>query len=276
MAIIAWRLRQSPLTLLGLLIVIAVVGVIVLAPVLAGADPLKADLTARLRPPMPGHPFGTDEVGRDLFARVLYGARLSVGTGLAVVTVAAAGGILLGSITGYVGGNFDLLIMRLLDIILAFPSMVLAMALAAALKPDLWSAMAAVAFVKIPVYVRLVRGQALALREQPFVKAARTFGASTTWIIGRHVVPGVLSVVVVQASLGVGEAILITASLSFLGLGAQPPAPEWGAMISVGRQYILDQWWYATFPGVAIFITTMAFNLLGDGVRDLLDPRGRH
>lgn len=273
---VAWRLRQSPLTLIGLLVVLAIVVVIILAPQLAGADPLKANLAQRLKPPMPGHPFGTDEVGRDLFARVLFGARLSVGTGLAVVGVAATFGILLGSVTGYIGGRFDLLMMRILDVILAFPSMVLAMALAAALKPDLWSAMAAVAFVKIPVYVRLVRGQALAVREQAFVKAARTFGASPLRIILRHIVPGVLSVVTVQASLGVGEAILTTASLSFLGLGAQPPAPEWGAMVSVGRQYILDQWWYATFPGIAIFVTTMAFNLVGDGVRDLLDPHGRH
>lgn len=270
----AARLRRAPLTLAGVATALAVIAVALLAPVLAPYSPSRPAPLERLRPPGATHPMGTDELGRDILSRVIWGARASVGAGVVVTGIAASAGLVIGSAVGYRGGWVDALVMRLMDVILSFPSLVLAMALAAALGPSLTSAMLAVAFVKIPVYVRLARGQALSLRERHFVRAARTFGSSHAWIIFRHILPGTLPTVVVQATLGVGEAVLIASSLSFIGLGAQPPTPEWGAMVATGRRFLLEQWWLATFPGLAIFITTMAFNLAGDGLRDLLDPRG--
>lgn len=265
--------RQYPLTVAGGVIIFLVVLLALLAPLVSPYDPLALHLTDRLKAPGNIYLLGTDEMGRDILSRIIYGARLSLLVGVGVVSIAGICGILLGSISGFLGGKADLLIMRIMDIVLAFPSLVLAMALSAALGPNFQNSILAVAVVKIPVYVRVVRGQTLSIKERQFVKAAHTFGASKAWIVFRHIIPNCLSLVVVQATLGIGEAILIASALSFIGLGAQPPAAEWGAMISMGRTYLLDQWWYATFPGIAIFITVIGFNLFGDGVRDLLDPR---
>lgn len=268
------QLRRAPLTLVGMATALAVVVIALLAPVLAPYNPSQPNPVERLQPPSVAHPMGTDELGRDILSRVIWGARASVGAGVLVTVIAAAVGLFIGSAVGYLGGWVDALVMRIMDIILSFPSLVLAMALAAALEPSLTSAMLAVAFVRIPLYTRLARGQALSLRERHFVRAARTFGSSNAWIILRHILPGTVPTIVVQATLGIGEAVLIASSLSFIGLGAQPPMAEWGAMVATGRRFLLEQWWLATFPGLAIFITTIAFNLAGDGLRDLLDPRG--
>lgn len=268
------QLRRAPLTLVGMATALAVVVIALLAPVLAPYNPSQPNPVERLQPPSVAHPMGTDELGRDILSRVIWGARASVGAGVLVTVIAATVGLFIGSAVGYLGGWVDALVMRIMDIILSFPSLVLAMALAAALEPSLTSAMLAVAFVRIPLYTRLARGQALSLRERHFVRAARTFGSSNAWIILRHILPGTVPTIVVQATLGIGEAVLIASSLSFIGLGAQPPMAEWGAMVATGRRFLLEQWWLATFPGLAIFITTIAFNLAGDGLRDLLDPRG--
>lgn len=212
-------------------------------------------------------------MGRDIFSRILYGARISITVGLSIVIIAAAAGVAIGSVSGFCGGRVDRIIMALTDMILSFPSMVLALALTAALGVGLFNTMLAVCIVRIPLYVRLVRGQVLSLKEEPYVKASRTFGASPAWMVVHHILPSCLSPLMVQMTLGIGDAILIASSMSFIGLGAQPPMPEWGAMISTARVYAIDQWWYAAFPGLFILVTVMGFNLLGDGLRDVLDPR---
>lgn len=268
-----YQLRRSPLTIAGIVILLVALVAMVFAPYIAPFDPYAIDLRARLAPPGAEHWFGTDEVGRDLFSRVVYGARASVGVGVAIVGIAATCGTTIGCFTGMVGGRIDTAIMRVMDVILSFPSLVLSMALAAALGPSLFNAMLAVAFVRIPFYVRLARGQSLSLRERAYVKAALTFGAHTGQILRRHILPNAMSPIIVQATLDLGGAILTAAALSFIGLGAQQPTAEWGAMVSTGRNFLLDQWWYPTFPGLAILVTATGFNLFGDGLRDMLDPR---
>jgi len=268
-----YQVRRSPLTMIGFAIMILVIFVMIFAPVVATHDPYKVNLVERLARPGAEYWFGTDEAGRDLFSRVVYGARASVGVGLAIVAIAMTTGTIIGSFSGLVGGTTDTIVMRVMDVILSFPSLVLSMALAAALGPSLMNAMLAVAVVRIPFYVRLARGQALSLRERAYVKAAVTFGSSTWHIAVRHIIPNALSPIIVQTTLDLGGAILTAAALSFLGLGAQQPTAEWGAMVSQGRNFLLDQWWYSTFPGLAILITAIGFNLLGDGLRDILDPR---
>lgn len=266
-----WR---SQLTMwIGIVLVAIPVIVSVFAPWLSKYDPNEVDLTRRLRPPSAEHWFGTDEVGRDIFARVLDGGRRSIGAGIGVVLVAGAAGILIGALSGWLGGRFDLLMMRTMDVILAFPGLVLAMAMAVALGPGLTSSVLAVAFVRIPIYARLVRAQILSLREREYIDAAVALGASTPRILFRHLLPNSLAPIIVQATLDIGNAMLLTSTLSFLGLGVRAPAAEWGAMVNSGRTYLLDQWWYATFPGAAILLTAIGFNLLGDGLRDRLDPR---
>ncbi len=268
--------KRYPLTVTGAVIIFLVVMVSLAAPLVSPHNPYTLNLTDRLKPPGSIYLLGTDELGRDIQSRIIYGARLSLLAGVGIVGIAGLFGIVIGSVSGLLGGKVDQAVMRLMDIMLAFPSLVLALALSAALGANFRNSILAIAIVKIPVYVRLVRGQALSIKERQFVKAAQTFGAPKVWIISRHIIPNCLSPVVVQATLGIGEAILIAATLSFIGLGAQPPAAEWGAMVSMGRIYLLDQWWYASFPGIAIFITVIGFNLFGDGVRDMLDPRFRN
>ena len=267
------RIRQSPVTVTGLVMLALVVICIGLLPSVLQTDPNAINLRARLAAPGWAHPFGTDEVGRDIFTRVMHGGRVSVGVALFVVAVSASIGTVIGGLSGILGGKVDTAIMRLMDVVLAVPSLVLTMALAAALGPSLWNAMIAIAVVRIPTYVRLARGQTLVVREAGYVMASRVFGARSPQILGLHVVPNILSPITVQATLDIGAVILMVAGLSFIGLGAQPPAAEWGAMVSAGRGYILDQWWYSAFPGFAILFTSIAFNLLGDGIRDLTDPR---
>ncbi|USG64548.1 ABC transporter permease subunit [Brevibacillus ruminantium] len=268
-----FRIRRNPLTLFGLFLLIAILLLSVCAPLISSYDPSKINIKERFAPPSAAHWFGTDEVGRDIFTRILYGARLSLGVGVAAVLSAGLIGTVIGSISGYIGGRIDQIIMRLMDIILAFPSLVLAMAVAATLGPNLQNAMLAIAIIKIPVYVRLARAETLALREKLFVKAAVTFGIKPWRIIARHIIPNAISPVVIQVTLDIGDAILLVATLGFLGLGAQPPTPEWGAMISIGWKYLLDYWWYPTFPGLALFLASCGFNLIGDGIRDVLDPK---
>lgn len=268
-----WMLRKSPLTLIGGVIMIVMLLMMVVSPWIVPHDPNSLDLTARLQAPSAQHWFGTDEVGRDLFSRVLVGSQQSITAGLAVVVIAGGIGSLLGCLSGVLGGRGDAIIMRIMDIMLSIPSLVLTMALAAALGPSLFNAMLAIAIVRIPFYVRLARGQTLVVRQFTYVQAARTFGASRWHLINWHILSNALPPLIVQASLDIGSAILMAATLGFIGLGAQQPTAEWGAMVAVGRNYVLDQWWYCAFPGAAILITAVGFNLFGDGLRDLLDPK---
>lgn len=272
---IAEILFRNKLTLAGFLLVGLVAAIGVLAPVIAPYGPNFMNMPERLQAPSAAHLFGTDEMGRDILSRVMYGARISIAVGVIIVAVSAAIGVVLGSVSGYFGGKADQAVLAVTDMILAFPSMVLALALTAAMGPGLLNTMLAVIIVRIPMYTRLMRGQVLAVKEQQYVRAARTFGEKPFWIVARHIVPNCLTPLMVQMTLGIGDAILIASSMSFIGLGAQPPTPEWGAMISTARVYAIDQWWYAAFPGLSILITIMGFNLIGDGIRDILDPRSR-
>ncbi|KFD22503.1 permease component of an ABC superfamily dipeptide transporter [Tatumella ptyseos ATCC 33301] len=273
-----WMLRKSPLTLIGGVIILLMLLIMIFGPWIVPQDPDAINLSARLAPPGSTHWFGTDEVGRDLFSRVIIGAQQSVAAGLAVVFISGVCGSLLGCLSGVLGGRSDAVIMRLMDIMLSIPSLVLTMALAAALGPSLFNAMLAIAIVRIPFYVRLARGQTLIVKQHTFVEASKTFGASNWHLISWHILRNAMPPLVVQASLDIGNAILMAATLGFIGLGAQQPTAEWGAMVAVGRNYVLDQWWYCTFPGAAILITAIGFNLFGDGIQDLLDPKagGRH
>ena len=268
-----YRIRTSPLTLVGLGIILLVLLVMALAPLLAPHDPNVVDLAARLAPPSRAHWFGTDEVGRDLFSRILYGSRQSVSVALFVVPVSGILGSIVGCFAGSMGGRVDTVIMRATDIMLSVPSLVLTMALAAALGPSLFNAMLAITVVRIPCYVRLARGQALVIRELNYAKAARAFGASRWHVVRWHVLRNAMPPIIVQATLDVGGTILMAAALGFIGLGAQQPTAEWGAMVATGRNFILDQWWCSAFPGFAILLTATGCNLFGDGLRDVLDPK---
>ncbi len=275
----AWRaglrhLRRSNAAIIGLSIIFFWIFVALFAPRLSPYDPLAQDLMHRLEPPSPTHWFGSDELGRDIFSRVLYGARISMPLGMVVVALSSVIGMIVGGISGYIGGGTDEVIMRIADVFLAFPSLVLAMAITAALGPGLNNAMLAIVVVLWPTYARVIRGQVLAVKSRDYIEAARAIGAPSSRILFRHIFPNSYTPVFVKASLDVGAAILIAAGLSFIGLGAQPPTPEWGAMVSMGRQKFA-QWWIATFPGLAMFTVVMGFNFLGDGLRDLLDPRIR-
>lgn len=270
----AWEIGRNLAILIGLLIISLWILAAVLAPILAPYSPVEQRLAERLSPPSLKHPFGTDELGRDVFSRVLYGARISLPVGFAVVAMTALLGTALGAVAGFLGGLVDEIIMRFCDAVLAFPSLILAMAITAALGPGLNNAMLAIVLVLWPEYARLMRGHVLALREMEYVMAARAIGVSEMRILWRHILPNASSVVLVKASLDVGNAILLAAALSFVGLGAVPPTPEWGAMVAAARQKFFE-WWIGTFPGLAILTVVVGFNFLGDGLRDLLDPRLR-
>lgn len=268
-------LSKNTLTMVGALLAGIIILAGIFAPVVSPYDPNLMSIADRLQGPSMNHFFGTDEMGRDIFSRVIYGARISITVGVSIVVLAATIGCALGSISGYAGGKIDRVIMAATDMVLSFPSMVLALALTAAMGPGLFNTMLAVCIVRIPLYLRLMRGQVLALKELQYVRAAKTFGANPVWIVLKHILPNCLTPLLVQMTLGIGDAILLASSMSFIGLGAQPPTPEWGAMISTARVYAIDQWWYAAFPGLFILFTVMGFNLLGDGVRDILDPRSK-
>jgi peptide/nickel transport system permease protein len=269
------RALRRPSIGVGALILLLCVAAALLAPLIAAYDPLAQNVLEGLRPPSPEHLLGTDKLGRDIFSRMLYGARLSLLVGAAVVLIAGALGTLLGLVAGYAGGVVDETLMRITDLFFAFPALILAMAIAGALGPSLRNALIAISAVTWPVYARLIRGQVLALKEQEFVVAARALGIPEWRIVLRHLLPNTLAPLLVQASFDMGSAITAVAGLSFIGFGAQPPTPEWGVMISEGRNYIATQWWLATVPAVAIMLVVGGFNLLGDGLRDLLDPRLR-
>jgi peptide/nickel transport system permease protein len=266
------EIRRNRLALVGAALAIILIVIALAAPLIAPYDPVALTPQHRLLPPSAAHWFGTDDGGRDVFSRVIYGARLSLLAAAVVLLVAIVVGTTIGLVAGYGGGAVDETLMRLTDMFLAFPALVLAMGVSAALGPSLLNAMLAIAVVWWPWYARLVRGQTLRLKQEAFVEAARASGASTPRILARHILPNCLTPIIVQVSLDVGYAILTTAGLSFIGLGAQPPTPEWGAMVAIGKDYILDQWWFATFPGLAILLAVMSFNLLGDGLQEALSP----
>jgi peptide/nickel transport system permease protein len=268
-------LLTNPLSAAGLILVCLAVVAAVLAPQITPSDPLAMTLENRLAPPSAEHWFGTDDGGRDILSRIIYGTRSSLLTALGILAMASILGTTVGLVAGSCGGWVDEVLMRITDMFLAFPALVLAMGLAATLGPSLFNAMIATAIVWWPWYARLVRGQTLQLKHEAFVEAARIAGASPIRIAIHHILRNCLTPIIVQMSLDIGYAILTLASLSFIGLGAQPPTPEWGSMVSIGRDYFLDQWWMVTFPGLAIFISVMAFNLLGDGLQEALSPRLR-
>ncbi len=268
-------LLSSPLTASGLVLILLFGLAGLLAPLLAPTDPTTQVITLRLEPPSADHWLGMDQLGRDVLSRLLFGARISLMVGLVVITTAGTVGTLIGLIAGYALGWVDEILMRLTDIFFAFPPLILAMSIAGALGPNLKNAIIAIAVVTWPVYARLIRGQVLALRQREFVEAARGVGASTPRILLRHLLPNALAPLLVQASFDMGGTILAAAALSFIGFGARPPTAEWGVMISEGRQFFSTQPWLSFFPGLAIVLTVTAFNLIGDGLRDALDPRLR-
>jgi peptide/nickel transport system permease protein len=260
------------MTRVGAAIVIVAVLAAIFGPMVLSIDPAVQDLPLRLEGPTGAHWFGLDELGRDIFARVLWGARISLLVGIVVVGISSTIGILLGSIAGYIGGRVDEGISRLMDILLAFPGLLLAIALVAVLGPSLINVIFALSLIGWVSYARLVRGQVLRAREFEFVQAARALGATTPRILVRHLIPTTLPAVTVQATLGMGGAILAEAALSFLGLGVQPPTPSWGTMLSYGRAHLLEAPHLTIFPGIAIAVLVLGFNFLGDGLRDALDP----
>lgn len=260
--------------LVGAGIVGMMIAIAACAPFIAPYHPNAIDANAILQAPSALHLAGTDEVGRDLLSRIIYGARPSLLVAFGIVTIAAVGGVLFGGLSGLIGGVTDTIVMRLVDVVMALPGMVVALALTAALGPNLINLTLALGLLGVPFYTRLTRGQALALRERPYVLAARTMGAGRWHLLVRHIIPNLLSTIAIFMSLGLSGAVLAASAFSFIGLGAQPPMAEWGALIFAGRGYILYEWWYALFPGLAVILTALGFNLLGDGLRDLLDPKG--
>ncbi|MCT2538608.1 ABC transporter permease [Sedimentimonas flavescens] len=270
--------RGNWLAMVGLAIVVALVVIAALADVLAPYNPiLGQDLnTTRLLPPLsPGHLLGTDDLARDILSRLIHGTRLTLMVVVLVALIATPIGLLVGTTAGYFGGWIDTVLMRLTDIVLAFPRLILALAFVAALGPGIENAVIAIAITSWPPYARLARAETLTVRNSDFIAATRLQGASSARIIWKHIVPLCMSSVIIRVTLDMAGIILTAAGLGFLGLGAQPPQPEWGAMIAGGRRFLIDQWWVATMPGIAIFIVSLGFNLLGDGLRDVLDPKGR-
>ena len=270
--------RGNWLAMVGLAIVVALIVIAALADVLAPYNPiLGQDLnTTRLLPPLsPGHLLGTDDLARDILSRLIHGTRLTLMVVVLVALIATPIGLLVGTTAGYFGGWIDTVLMRLTDIVLAFPRLILALAFVAALGPGIENAVIAIAITSWPPYARLARAETLTVRNSDFIAATRLQGASSARIIWKHIVPLCMSSVIIRVTLDMAGIILTAAGLGFLGLGAQPPQPEWGAMIAGGRRFLIDQWWVATMPGIAIFIVSLGFNLLGDGLRDVLDPKGR-
>lgn len=266
-------LKGNPLALLGLGIVIALLIAAALAPWIAPYDPLAQSLGNRLKPPSAAHWFGTDSLGRDILSRILWGTRITLAIVLLVVISVGPVGLLLGTISGYFGGWVDRVLMRITDIFLAFPRLVLALAFVAVLGPGIENAVIAIACTAWPPYARVARAETMVIRNADYISAARIQGASHGRIVLGHVIPLCIPSVIVRTTLDMAGIILTAAGLGFLGLGAQPPLPEWGAMIASGREFIFDQWWVATFPGLAICLVALGFNLFGDGLRDVLDAR---
>jgi len=270
---------RNPRILVGGGLVALLVFAALFAPFAAPYDPTKVDVSVSLEAPSPEHLLATDDLGRDVFSRAMWGARVSLAVGLIAVAIGLFTGVAIGLVAGYAGGPFDLISMRAIDALLAFPALLLAIAIAAAIDPDhpdIRHSMIAIGVVAIPVYARLTRGQVLSLREREFVTAARTVGARPSRIVLRHILPNVTNPLIVQATLSISGAILAEAALSFLGLGAQPPTPSWGADINYSQRYLANfLWWMSVGPGLGIFLAVFAFNFLGDALRDALDPRLR-
>ncbi|HDZ23402.1 MAG TPA: ABC transporter permease [Desulfobacteraceae bacterium] len=269
---------KNPLTVFGLVIIVVLVLSAMLAPFIAPYPEQGrglSNLQERLKAPSIRHPLGTDNLGRDLMSRIVYGARVSIKAAIIVVLIVMGFGVPLGLIAGYFGGKIDELIMRFADMILAFPSLLLAIAIVASTGPSLLNALIAISIPWWPWYTRLVRGQVISLKEMQFVESAKAVGASSSRIMFRHILPNCLSPIIVQGTLDMGYIILCLASLGFLGLGTQPPTADWGVMVNDGREFFLTQWWISTFSGAAIFITVLAFNLVGDGLREAMDPKIR-
>jgi peptide/nickel transport system permease protein len=267
------RLARRRAALIGLAVVVFFIAVALVAPLLAPYDPLATDWRWVRKPPSAQHLFGTDELGRDVLARVIWGARASLMAGLVSVSIALAVAVPLGLVSGYLGGVVDGLVMRIIDAMLAIPFLILAIALAAFLGPNLTNAMIAIGVVQTPIFTRLTRGQALAVKHEDYIEAARAVGNPHRRILLRHILPNILAPILVQATLAIAAAIIAEASLSFLGLGQQPPAPSWGSMLNTASHFLSQAPWMAVWPGLAIFSLVLSFNLLGDGLRDALDPR---
>ncbi len=266
-------LARQPTSLFGLIVLGLLILVAIFAPLIATQDPIAQDLTNALQPPSAAHYFGTDELGRDIFSRLVYGARITLTVIFLVTIVVGPIGLFFGTVAGYFGGRVDTVLMRITDIFLSFPSLILSMAFVAALGPSLNNAIIAIALTSWPPIARLARAETLTFRKADYIAAARLQGASPARIIWRSIVPMCLPSVLIRLTLNMATVILTAAGLGFLGLGAQPPMPEWGAMIATGRRYMIDSWWLVTFPGLAILSVSLAFNLLGDGLRDALDPK---
>ncbi len=266
-------LRRDPMAMIGIALYLVLVVVAVFAGRLAPYDPMAVHMRDRLAGPSAAYLLGTDELGRDLLSRIIYGARVSLSVGVVSVGIGCGFGVLLGLVAGYRGGSLDSVIMRALDGVLAFPSLILAMAIVSALGPNVFNAMIAIGVVSIPSFARITRGSVLSLREKEFVEASRALGASDARLMFRSLLPNCLSPLLVQASIAFSEAVLTESALSFLGLGVQPPTPSWGAMLDTGRKFLSQTAWYAFSAGAAIFLAVLSLNLIGDGLRDALDPR---
>jgi peptide/nickel transport system permease protein len=271
----ALEFGRNPMAVAGLTMVVLLVIVALLAPLLAPGSPFEQDLARRLQPPSAQNWLGTDELGRDIYTRVIHGSRVTLYMVVLVAIIVAPIGLLVGTVSGYLGGWVDNVLMRITDIFLAFPRLVLALAFVAAIGAGIENAVIAIAITTWPPYARVARAETLTLRNSDFIYAVRLQGASSLRIILRHVTPLCVSSLIIRLTLDMAGIIITAAGLGFLGLGAQPPTPEWGAMIAKGRDFLLDQWWVATIPGIAILIASLGFNLLGDGLRDVLDPKQR-
>ncbi|MFA4133983.1 MULTISPECIES: nickel transporter permease [unclassified Brevibacillus] len=267
------KLRKNKLAMVGGCIVIFYIAIALLAPFIAPHDPYEIDLVNKLKPPSSEHWMGTDDKGRDVLSRLLYGTQLSMSVGFVAVFIGAFFGIILGLLSGYYGGWVDTIISRIIDVLLAFPGILLSLAIVSALGPSLFNVMIAVGIFSIPVFARIVRGSTLTVKKLEYIDAIRSLGANDFTIIFRHIFPNILSPIIVQATMRLATAILSAAGLSFLGLGAQPPLPEWGAMLSNGRDFLFTAPHLAMFPGFAIATLVLGFNIFGDGLRDALDPR---
>ena len=270
-----YLIKKSPMTMVGLAIILILVTVAIFAPYIAPHNPVTMNLDKRLAPPSKDNLLGTDELGRDILSRIIYGAGVALKIIFIVLAIDLPLGILLGLMAGYFGGWIDEIIMRIADIFMAFPRLILAMAIGAALGPNLKNTMIAIALTMWPVYARLARGETLSIKERTFIEAERALGSSNLKILIFNILPLCFSTLIVRATLDMGNIIRIAAGMSFLGLGAQPPTPDWGLMISSGRNFLINQWWVPTFPGFAILLTVFGFNLLGDGIRDISDPHLR-
>lgn len=267
------RMRRNKLAMVGLFILIVLVLVAIFADQIAPYGFAEQDLASQFQPPSAEHWFGTDDLGRDIFSRVVYGSRISLKVGFISVGIALVIGTLIGAVTGYYGGRIDIALMRFIDVLQSIPDILLAIAILAALGPGLANLMIAVGIAAIPGYARIVRSSVLSIRDMEFVEAAKANGSSDFRIILKHIIPNCMAPIIVQATLGVAYAIINAAGLSFIGLGLEPPTPEWGAMLSGGRDYIRDHWYMTIFPGLAIVTTIFALNVMGDGLRDALDPK---